>query len=135
MTRAKAHLLVPKDILLALTEANASRVVKANVEACVTTLVRHKICPVQKNGRVMKHALEVHERCPAVGLPTNGQREVLSVPGRIARQVAVVQVRRVLCEVAVFRNKIVRGVDYVPIVIDVRCSVSRCEEIVLRRET
>ncbi len=42
------------------------------------------------------------------------------------------QVRRVFCEVAVLRNEIVRRIDNVPIVIDVRRGVGRREEIVLR---
>eukprot|EP01043_Picozoa_sp_COSAG02_P072192 COSAG02_NODE_13502_length_1386_cov_1.425019_2_plen_54_part_00 len=42
------------------------------------------------------------------------------------------QVGRVLCEVAVLRNEIVRGIDDVPLVIDVRRGVGRREEIVLR---
>lgn len=47
----------------------------------------------------------------------------------------MVQVRRVLCEVAVFRNEIVRRIDDVPLVIDVRRSVGCREEIVLRSTT
>lgn len=82
-------------------EADACGVVKAHVEARVSALVRHEVSAVEEQGRVVKHALEVDKGGTAVGAPRTRQVEMLAVPRRVARQVSVVEILRVVGEVGI----------------------------------
>jgi hypothetical protein len=85
---------------------------------------------VQEELRVVEDPLEVDEGRATVRAPHGREMEVLAVPGGVAREVAMVEVLRVLCEVAELADEVVRRVHHGPVGVDGVGRVGRGEPVV-----
>ena len=79
---------------------NASGVIKTYGKASIAALVRHEVLPVEKDRCVVEHAFEMDMRRPSVGVPISGQRKMLAIPTCIPREIALLEIRIVVSEVA-----------------------------------